>query len=124
MTLAKLLAADSTADEAAETAVEADAAAEEAADAAADVAEAAADEAAEELSGIEMGTPAAAQVDSTPEMVVAWSAAEQAFWTQGWTVARSSVPFLQWQAKSVRPEQPSVVRGVTKQVNFRMSVID
>jgi hypothetical protein len=31
-------------------------------------------------------------------------------------VANSSVPFLQWQAKSVRPEQPSVVRGVMKQV--------
>lgn len=98
---------------------EADAAADEAAAevalAAAEVALAAADETAEELSGISMGTPAAAQVDSTPEMVAAWSSAEQAFWTQGWTVANSSVPFLQWQAKSVKPEQPSVVRGVMKQ---------
>jgi hypothetical protein len=80
ITLDKLLAADSTAELASEMTAEADAEADEAA---AEVTLAAADETAEELSGISMGTPAAAQVDSTPEMVVAWSASEQAFCTQG-----------------------------------------
>ena len=32
-------------------------------------------------------------------------------------MANSSAPFLQWQAKSVKLAQPSVVRGPTKQVN-------
>lgn len=115
--LLMLLAADSRADEASETTEEADEAAEEAAEAAAEVAELATDEAAEEVSGISRGTPASWQVFSTAAMVVAWSSAEQAPWTQGWTVARSSVPFLQWQAKSVKVEQPSLVRGPMKQFN-------
>jgi hypothetical protein len=69
------------------------------------------------LSGMLMGTPAAEQVDSTAEMAAAWSAAEQAPSTQGWTDARRAGPFWQWQAKSVKLEQPSLVRGPTKQFN-------
>lgn len=62
-----------------------------------------------------MGTPAAWQVDSTAAIAFAWSAASQPFCTQGWTWARSVSPFLQWQAKSVRFAQPSLVRGPMKQ---------
>lgn len=126
--LAMLLAADSTAELAAEaaelallaaaevadsTALEAAPPTDEAALAAAEVADATADEAL----GISMGTPACWQVDSTAEMVVAWSEALQAPWTQGWTDDNSLAPCLQWQAKSVRPEQPSEVRGPMKQFN-------
>ena len=113
-TLLKLLAAEATAEEASETTAEVEAAADEATDAAAEVGLEAADETADEVSGISMGTPAPEHVDSTAEMVVAWSAAEQAFCTHGCTAARSSAPFLQWHAKSVRPEQPSLERGVMK----------
>jgi hypothetical protein len=69
------------------------------------------------LSGMLMGTPAAEQVDSTAEMAASRSSDPQASSTQGWTWARSWVPFWQWQAKSVKLEQPSVVRGPTKQFN-------
>lgn len=69
------------------------------------------------LSGMVMGTPAALQVDSTAEMAAAWSSAEQAPSTQGWTEARRVSPFLQWHAKSVRDSQPSLVRGPTKQAS-------
>jgi hypothetical protein len=118
-------AADSTAEEASERIEEATDAAEEAAeetaDAAAEVALATAELASEGaallLSGMLMGTPAAEQVDSTAEMAAAWSDAEQAPSTQGWTVARREAPFLQWQAKSVKLEHPSLVRGPTKQFN-------
>lgn len=68
------------------------------------------------VSGMVMGTPAALQVDSTAAMAERWSAVEQALWTQGWTLARSWSPFLQWQAKSVRFWQPSLVRGPMKQL--------
>jgi len=126
--LAMLLAADSTAELAAEAAELALLAAAEVADSTAlpaaevtdDAALAAADVAdatAEEALGISMGTPACWQVDSTAEMVVAWSSALQAPWTQGWTDDSSFAPCLQWQAKSVRPEQPSDVRGPMKQFN-------
>lgn len=126
--LARLEAADATADEAAEAAeLACDAAAEVAdstallaapiaelaADAAAEVADATADEA----SGISIGAPASWQVDSTAAIVVAWSAALQAPCTQGWTDDKSFAPCLQWQAKSVREEQPSEVKGPMKQFN-------
>jgi hypothetical protein len=110
-----LLAAAEVADS---TALEAAPPAEDAALAAAEVADATADEAL----GISMGTPACLQVDSTAEMVVAWSSALQAPWTQGWTDDSSFAPCLQWQAKSVRPEQPSEVRGPMKQFNWSVSV--
>jgi hypothetical protein len=110
MALDRLEAADSTADDASEMTAEAEEATAEATD-----------EAAEVVSGISMGTPAALQVVSTAEIVVAWSAAEHAFCTQGWTWARSSVPFLQWQAKSVKSVQPSLPRGVRKQVSYFVS---
>jgi hypothetical protein len=65
-------------------------------------------------SGISMGTPAPLQVVSTAWIVAFWSASEQAFLVQGWTSPRSSVPFLQWQAKSLISEQPSLPRGPRK----------
>lgn len=123
-------AADAS-DEAAEaTAEDTAAAALEAADAAAELATGAAlalgDGAAEGaalVSGMVMGTPTPLHVSSTAWMVVAWSAGEQAPWTQGWTVARREAPFSQWHLKSVRDEQPSEVRGPTKQVSYcHMSV--
>lgn len=88
---ATLEATEATADEAASAADEATTAALDSALATAELtaaavelgaAEGAADEA---LSGMLMGAPAASQVDSTAEMVVAWSAAEHAPLTQGWT---------------------------------------
>jgi hypothetical protein len=114
-------AADATAEEASERTEDAseamEEAMEEAAEAAADVAEATAELAAGALaSGMLMGAPAAEQVDSTAAMAAAWSEGPQAPWTQGWTWERSWAPFLQWQAKSVREEQPSLVRGPTKQL--------
>ena len=115
--LLRLDAADSRAEEASETIADVETAADEVADAAAEVADATAELAAEEASGISMGTPAPAQVVSTASMVVCWSAAEQAPCTQGWTVASSLAPCLQWQAKSVMEEQPSLLRGVIKQVS-------
>jgi hypothetical protein len=127
--LETLLAADSTAELAAEAAELAAEAAELALLAAAEVADSTAlaaaevaDATADEALGISMGTPACLQVDSTAEMVVAWSSALQAPWTQGWTDDSSFAPCLQWQAKSVRPEQPSEVRGPMKQFNWSVSV--
>jgi hypothetical protein len=114
-------AADSIAEEASDRTDEATDAIDEATDAAAEdalaTAELASEGAALLLSGIVMGTPAAEQVDSTAEMAAAWSEAEQAPWTQGWTWARRVAPCLQWQAKSVKLEHPSLVRGPTKQFN-------
>jgi len=75
------------------------------------------------LSGMVMGTPAALQVDSTAEMAAAWSSAEQAPSTQGWTEARRVSPFLQWHSKSVRDSQPSLVRGPTKQVRAHSGML-
>jgi hypothetical protein len=50
------------------------------------------------------------------EDIQIWSATSQAFWTQG-VMVETSWGFWQWQAKSVRDEQPSVVRAVTKQLS-------
>lgn len=47
-----------------------------------------------------------------------WSETAQAFWTQG-VMVLTSWGFWQWQAKSVRDEQPSEVRAVTKQLSWR-----
>jgi len=114
-------AADSTAEEASdmteEAMEEAEAAAEDAMEAAADVALATAELAMEGAAlapGMLMGTPAALQVSWTAEMALAWSSCSQAPWTQGWTLPRSSAPFLQWHSKSVREEQPSLWRGARK----------
>lgn len=46
-----------------------------------------------------------------------WSAMLQDCWTQGPTVA-TSPGFAQWQAKSVRDEQPSLVKAETKQLSW------
>ena len=62
-------------------------------------------------------TPFEAQVSSTLEMTSASSAGVQFSLTQGVTAAKSESAFLQWQAKSSRFSQPSVVRGVMKQFN-------
>lgn len=106
--------AEATAEEAAPAAEEAAPAADEAALATADEAAPAADEAPGAL-GMTMGAPASAQVFWTAVMVVAWSAAEQAPWTQGWTLERSSEPFWQWHLKSVMEEHPSEPRAGMKQ---------
>lgn len=79
--------------------------------------EAGADEAGAEEApgwGTSMGTPALAQVDSTPEMTSACSSAEQAPWTQGVTLAKRESDFWQWHLKSVRSEQPSLPNAVKK----------
>jgi hypothetical protein len=110
-------AAEETAAAALEALLEAAAAAEEMADAAAEVALATVEEAAP-APGMTMGTPAAWQVLWTAAMAEAWSAAEHAPWTQGCTVERRLAPFWQWHLKSVRAEQPSVVRGPMKQFNY------
>lgn len=52
------------------------------------------------------------------EDIQIWSETGQAFWTQG-VMSPTSWGFWQWQAKSVRDEQPSVVRAVTKQLSWR-----
>jgi len=69
-----------------------------------------------------MGTPAPAQVPSTAVMTAAWSEGEQADWTQGRILGTRSV-FLQWQAKSVRLEQPSVVKAVTKHDRAQLGML-
>lgn len=66
--------------------------------------------------GTEMGWPAEEHCWTTALETEIWSATSQAFWTQGVTVLTRE-GFWQWQAKSVRPEQPSVVRAVTKQLS-------
>jgi hypothetical protein len=92
---------------------------DETAEAAAEVALATAEEAAPlGALGISMGAPASAQVFWTAAMVAAWSEAEHAPWTQGCTVARRLAPFWQWHLKSVREEQPSLVRGPTRHANW------
>jgi len=103
------------ADEAAEAALDFTLATAELAAEAAELAAELAAGAAELALGMLIGTPAAWQVCWTAAMVAAWSAEEQAPCTQGWTLERSSVPFLQWQAKSVRAEHPSLPRGPMKQ---------
>ena len=78
---ARLEATEATAEEAASAADEVTAAALDSALATAELAA----EGAALASGMLMGAPACSQVDSTAEMVAAWSSAEQAPWTQGWT---------------------------------------
>lgn len=116
-----LEANDAIAEEAAAAALEVTAALEEAADAAAEVALATAEvalAAADEAAlGISMGTPASLQVFWTAAMVEARSVALHAPWTQGCTEERSWAPFWQWHLKSVRAEQPSLLRGPMKQLN-------
>lgn len=68
--------------------------------------------------GTWMGTPAEAQVFSTPLMTAETSSAEQAFSTQGWTEARSLSDFSQWHLKSVSSEQPSEPRAVRKHCSW------
>lgn len=51
-----------------------------------------------------------------------WSETAQAFCTQG-VMVLTSWGFWQWQAKSVRDEQPSVVRAVTKQLSWRENIV-
>jgi hypothetical protein len=74
-------------------------------------------------SGISMGTPTPLQVVSTAWIVAFWSASVQAFLVQGWTSPRSSVPFLQWQAKSLRSEQPSLLRGPRKHAKAHFGML-
>lgn len=50
------------------------------------------------------------------EDVLCWSAAEQAFWTQG-VISSVRPGTLQWHSKSVREEQPSLPSVVTKQLS-------
>jgi hypothetical protein len=69
-------------------------------------------------SGMEMVTPFWAQVSLTLEMTSASSAGVQAFWTQGVTEDNRVSAFLQWQAKSSRLEQPSLVNGAMKQLSY------
>jgi hypothetical protein len=97
--------------------LEAAAAAEETADAAAEVALAIAEEPAP-APGISMGTPASLHVFWTAAMVEACSTTEHAPWTWDCTVERRLAPFWQWHWKSVRAEQPSLERGVMKQLNY------
>jgi hypothetical protein len=117
--------ADATAEEMAaaalEALLEASAAAEEATDPAAEVALATAEEAAP-APGISMGTPASLHVFWTAAMVAALSEAEHAPSTQGCTEERRLAPFWQWHLKSVRAEQPSLERGVMKQLNYEKLV--
>jgi hypothetical protein len=76
-----------------------------------------------EVAGAEIviGTPAEAQVPSTAVMTLAWSSAEQAFCTQGVTVGIKS-DFLQWQAKSVRLEQPSALKASMKHCRAQLGM--
>jgi hypothetical protein len=71
-------------------------------------------------SGMEMVTPFWAQVSLTLEMTSASSAGVQAFWTQGVTEDKRVSAFLQWQAKSSRLEQPSLVNGAIKQLSYNI----
>jgi hypothetical protein len=120
-------AADEIAAEAELATLEAAAALEETADATAEeraaLALATADEAEACAPGMLMGTPASWHVFWTAAMVEACSAAGHAPWTQGCTVARRVAPFWQWHLKSVRDEQPSVERGVIKQLNYKILVV-
>ena len=115
--------AEAIAEETAAAALDAAEALDEAAEAAAEVALATAEETAPEALGISMGTPASLQVFWTAAMVEAWSVAEHAPWTQGCTVARRLAPFWQWHLKSVRAEQPSLVRGPTRQAKAHCGML-
>lgn len=114
-----LEAKDAAAEETAAAALEATAALEETTDAAAEVALATAEEAAP-APGIWMGAPFSAQVFWTAAMVASLSLELHAPSTQGCTEERSWAPFWQWHLKSVRDEQPSLVRGPMKQLSCDM----
>jgi hypothetical protein len=68
------------------------------------------------IGGTEMGWPAEEHWATTALETEIWSETAQAFCTQG-VMVLTSWGFWQWQAKSVRDEQPSVVRAVTKQLS-------
>lgn len=71
------------------------------------------------IGGTEMGWPAEEHWATTALETEIWSETAQAFWTQGVMVS-TSWGFWQWQAKSVRDEQPSEVRAVTKQLSEQL----
>lgn len=72
--------------------------------------------------GTEMGWPAEEHCWTTALETEIWSATSQAFWTQG-VMVPTREGFWQWQAKSVRDEQPSVVRAVTKQLSEQLGTL-
>jgi len=72
--------------------------------------------------GTEMGWPAEEHCWTTALETEIWSATSQAFWTQG-VMVPTRAGFWQWQAKSVRDEQPSVVRAVTKQLSEQLGTL-
>jgi len=67
--------------------------------------------------GMSTVTPFSAQVSLTFWMTSASSSGVQLSLTQGVTAAKRESAFLQWQPKSSRFSQPSLVRGVMKQVS-------
>lgn len=69
--------------------------------------------------GTTMGWPAEEHWETTALDTEIWSATSQAFLTQG-VMVLTRAGFWQWQAKSVRDEQPSVVRAVTKQLSEQL----
>jgi len=73
------------------------------------------------LAGMLIGTPADWHVDWTSCRTVAWSAASQAFCTQG-VMVPIKVVLAQWQAKSVRELQPSEERAVTKHESAQLGM--
>jgi len=74
------------------------------------------------IGGTEMGWPAEEHCWTTALETEIWSATSQAFWTQG-VMVPTREGFWQWQAKSVRDEQPSVVRAVTKQLSEQLGTL-
>lgn len=64
--------------------------------------------------GREMSMPASLQTCTIPAFVVAVSADEQDRSKQGETLAQAVSMLLQWQTKSVRPRQPSLLKPVTR----------
>lgn len=69
--------------------------------------------------GTTMGWPAEEHWDTTALDTETWSATSQAFLTQG-VMSLTRAGFWQWQAKSVRDEQPSLVRAETKQLSEQL----
>lgn len=73
----------------------------------------------DEAEGTEMLTPYWEHRATTCSATVCWSAAEQAFWTQG-VISSVRPGTLQWHSKSVREEQPSLPSVVTKQLSEQL----
>lgn len=69
--------------------------------------------------GTTMGWPAEEHWETTALETETWSATSQAFLTQG-VMLLTRAGFWQWQAKSVRDEQPSEVRAETKQLSEQL----